>query len=522
MRLQYLILVVCFLTLAATPLIAQSVGDYRSAVTAGNWNSAASWQRWNGTNWAIPGAAPTGSEFITIQGTDSINVNVATTITGTLKNQGKIGGADNLTIGDGGTFEHAQDAGSLPFATWGTGSTLLITGTTGTAPANRNQSFHHVVFNTPNNLANLNMGLDDVTIGGNVTVVSSGSGRWYLTTALAGDTAVVTIKGDVIVQGGAFSVHGTGNANTTFIVYHDGDINVTGGNFAISRGSQPNGTTTWHLREGNFSATNATTQNSNATAGNAKFVFTKQGGQELSLSNITFADSRGWPIEVAEGTTLSLGTTAVGTSWWFVVRNGAGLATGHSGGVGGALSGVTNVSLSTEANYTFNGTEAQVTSTLMPATVNNLRIANTAGVTLSQQTTINGVLTLRAGEFNNDIPFTLGPSGSISYEGGSLKNPIVSVETTENGVPKSFYVAQNFPNPFNPSTMIRFGLPQAKQVSIKVYNLVGQTVATLFDGRKEAGTHELRFDASSLTSGVYLLRVQAGNSVSVRQMILLK
>jgi hypothetical protein len=88
-----------------------------------------------------------------------------------------------------------------------------------------------------------------------------------------------------------------------------------------------------------------------------------------------------------------------------------------------------------------------------------------------------------AGEFDNTIPFTLGPNGSISYEGGRLKFT-TSVESREQNIPESFFVEQNYPNPFNPSTTISFGLPSASRVTVKVINMLGQEVATLFDGEK--------------------------------------
>jgi hypothetical protein len=121
--------------------------------------------------------------------------------------------------------------------------------------------------------------------------------------------------------------------------------------------------------------------------------------------------------------------------------------------------------------------------------------------------------------FDNTIPFALGPNGSISMEGGSLLNP-VSVESREQALPEAFFVDQNYPNPFNPSTTLRFGLPAASQVTVKVFNMLGQEIATLFDGRKEAGVHDLQFDAAGLSSGVYLYRIEAGDAVHIQRMVL--
>jgi hypothetical protein len=126
-----------------------------------------------------------------------------------------------------------------------------------------------------------------------------------------------------------------------------------------------------------------------------------------------------------------------------------------------------------------------------------------------------------AGVFDNTIAFTLGPSGSISYEGGSLLIPM-SVESDPSTIPGSFFVHQNYPNPFNPSTTIRFGLPHSAEVSVKVFNLLGQEVAELFGGHLDAGTYRVKFNASTLGSGIYLCRIQAGGSVDIKRMVLMK
>ena len=90
------------------------------------------------------------------------------------------------------------------------------------------------------------------------------------------------------------------------------------------------------------------------------------------------------------------------------------------------------------------------------------------------------------------------------------------------GLPTSFGISQNFPNPFNPSTSIEFALPRESRVTIDVYNAIGELVATLIDDNRAAGYHRVSFDASALPSGVYLYRVVAGDFVSVRKMLLMK
>ncbi len=100
--------------------------------------------------------------------------------------------------------------------------------------------------------------------------------------------------------------------------------------------------------------------------------------------------------------------------------------------------------------------------------------------------------------------------------------PVSSEDEPE--LPEAYTLAQNYPNPFNPATTIRFQLPQAEQVTLRVFDVLGREVAALLDNTSLAGgEHTVRFDASGLTSGVYLYRLEAGASfVQTRRMLLVK
>jgi Secretion system C-terminal sorting domain len=89
-------------------------------------------------------------------------------------------------------------------------------------------------------------------------------------------------------------------------------------------------------------------------------------------------------------------------------------------------------------------------------------------------------------------------------------------------VATTFNLSQNYPNPFNPSTQIDFSVPQQSTVQLKVYNTLGQLVATLVNGNLSAGSHSVTFDARNLASGLYIYRLSAGNFTSVKKMMLLK
>ena len=90
------------------------------------------------------------------------------------------------------------------------------------------------------------------------------------------------------------------------------------------------------------------------------------------------------------------------------------------------------------------------------------------------------------------------------------------------GVPASFALAQNYPNPFNPSTTIRYALARRTDVKLTVFNTLGQLVVILVNGEVEAGYHEVQFDGAALASGVYFYRLQAGDFVETKRLMVLK
>gem|GEM_PF-1700174 len=117
------------------------------------------------------------------------------------------------------------------------------------------------------------------------------------------------------------------------------------------------------------------------------------------------------------------------------------------------------------------------------------------------------------------------PSEGIVASVDTLHFSIVDKTTgvEERLIPKKFFVDQNYPNPFNPTTVIRFGLPKDMTVDLRVYNILGQQVATLISGQHmKAGVYEKYFNASNLASGTYIYRLQAGNKAVTKKMMLVK
>jgi len=116
------------------------------------------------------------------------------------------------------------------------------------------------------------------------------------------------------------------------------------------------------------------------------------------------------------------------------------------------------------------------------------------------------------------------PAGEVRGQLNSSGILVTSVERIDGrgNVPNNFELAQNFPNPFNPSTAIQFDLNRPGRVVLKIYNMIGQNVATIVDENLVAGTYRVSFEAANLPSGVYVYRLQSGGRVDSRKMLLLK
>lgn len=118
--------------------------------------------------------------------------------------------------------------------------------------------------------------------------------------------------------------------------------------------------------------------------------------------------------------------------------------------------------------------------------------------------------------YHCDVHFSFGMVGSFVAA-------VTSVDNDQNSrLPALFRLLQNYPNPFNPSTAIKYELPKASHVVLKVFNSLGQEVATIVDEFQEPGYKSMQFDASHLSSGVYFYRLQAGDFVATKRLLLLK
>jgi len=114
---------------------------------------------------------------------------------------------------------------------------------------------------------------------------------------------------------------------------------------------------------------------------------------------------------------------------------------------------------------------------------------------------------------------------AVGREGAIIKYipPIINfVKEIEEGISESFSLFQNYPNPFNPSTTISYSIPTEGYVTLKVYDILGNEVASLVDEQKQIGTFDVHFDANALSSGVYYYQLKAGEFTTTKKLVLMK
>lgn len=157
------------------------------------------------------------------------------------------------------------------------------------------------------------------------------------------------------------------------------------------------------------------------------------------------------------------------------------------------------------------------------ATMDALRIRE--GMTISGATSVSFTFIARNGTQVNVSAVDANPPGSgiiniedASYNGSFTTTGIEQVSS----LPENFRLSQNYPNPFNPSTSIEYSIPEQSFVELKVYDVLGNEVASLVNQDQSAGSYRVDFSGTGLTSGTYFYRLQASGFIETAKMILLK
>jgi len=124
--------------------------------------------------------------------------------------------------------------------------------------------------------------------------------------------------------------------------------------------------------------------------------------------------------------------------------------------------------------------------------------------------------------YTNATLLTADPNGNPIGDLTWYPEITVGVKEIPNSVPTKFSLSQNYPNPFNPTTNIKYSIPQSGFVTLRVFNLLGQEVASLVNQNQKPGEYIVDFDASNLASGIYLYKIQSGDFTLTKKMMILK
>ncbi|TSD64060.1 T9SS type A sorting domain-containing protein [Inquilinus sp. KBS0705] len=400
--------------------------DYFRTRDSGNWNDASNWQSsTGGVSWQNATLTPTSAantitimpgdtitvtasvtvDQVIISSTGQVNVNSGVTLTiasgvatpfdvsGVLNNAGTITTTGALSFAAGGKYQHnyTTSVGTIPTATWNAASTCEIIGytsATGTI-SNTNQSFGNFIYNCPSQ----NVAISGITF--NSAVAASTKNFSVLSTGT-----------------GSFRLSGTGGTLTVA-----GDFNLSGGNLIMNTTS---GTMALNV-SGNFTMGGGTLQKGTSTASNIAFngtttqTYTKTGGTISGAVNFA----------INSNALVDFGTSVIdGSSGTFTLNSGGTLLTGNDDGLSatgasGSIQTSGTISMSTGANYTYNGDNGQTIGTGLPTTVNNLTIDNSQGATMPATTatyTINGQLSLIGGDLDMGLN-SLAVGGSFTNTG---------------------------------------------------------------------------------------------------------
>ncbi|MEO5570174.1 MAG: hypothetical protein ABIT08_05690, partial [Bacteroidia bacterium] len=370
------------------------------------------------------------NNIATLKPTGTLNFNLGSfiNVNGRFRRTGGVMSttASFWSINNGGTFEHAINGGSLlTSASWKVGSTCDVTGITTAVPVNITQVFHHFIWNCPNQIAGFNFNAKFDFVNGNLTIISTGAST--LQFDYQGNNNTTNIGGNVYIQGG--TSYGCANGSALFNI--GGDYVQTGGTFAFNQSwaaSYGNTSTTLNIA-GNLVMTGGIMDMTQSTANNpaiGKGHIDIMGNINLSgtaLLTETSAESHGEIVFIGTAIQTYNLNNLVTNKIDYIVNSGAIVRTGlnllTSDGIFtlmaaghlmiGSPDGITQTNMlgnvrvtgtrtySTGGYYTYEGASAQVSGDGLPSQVANLTLNNANNCTLTNSSSVSGILTFTTG-----------------------------------------------------------------------------------------------------------------------------
>lgn len=521
-----------------------------SKIAGGDWNTPSTWD----INFV-----PSSGNPVEITSGSTVNLNAdisrdTRTITNGTLNCGNfnITGPGNFTLSTGATLGIGSISG---ITTSGSSGNIQVSGTRSFSSAANYIYKGTTAQNTGNGLPTT---VNNLTINNSAGVTLSNSE--IISNTLAMTSGNISLNGKTLTLGTSITSTGTLNWTNGFMTGL-GTFKRWFSTTAITNGNtlglfpMGNGTDNRNVWIGGTPTTGGTVsvQHSNTTGKTGlSFVENSQTFDKRTNMNWTLSNANGFA-----GSPLSLriqgsgipGITAVGD---LNISSSSGAAGGAYSASGGSISnpqvnraGLTQTTLSN--TFYFAATSASplpVELTSFSASI----IGSTVQLTWATATEVNnyGFEILRQAQDDNEwikIGFVNGNGNSNSPKSYSFDDKAVQsgkhsyrLKQIDNdgqfeyskaievdlGVPKKLELTQNYPNPFNPSTVIKYQLSSPEFVTLKVYDAIGNEVATLVNEQKAAGNYEVRFDGSKLASGMYVYQLNAGESVITKKMILMK